>query len=97
MYAATPTGRPACQRTAGKARPGFFQKLFYYAADCKILCKRLASDDVYPLHFLPFGSESIPPRLLETTRAGVFENSFVQKNADSKRLDALVSATYLLL
>src|SRR6266853_3804332 len=31
--------------------PSFFQKLFSNAADCKILCKRLASDDVYPLSF----------------------------------------------
>src|SRR5882724_1188760 len=79
MYAATPTGRLACQRTAGKASPGFFQKLFYHSAYCKILCKRLSSDDVYPLSFLPFGSEGVPPKLLETTSAGVFKTASYRK------------------
>ena len=50
-----------------KSKPCFFRKLFYHSAGCEIFSRRLASDDVYPLHFLLFGSESIPPKSLGTT------------------------------
>jgi len=51
------------------------QKLFCHAADRKIPGQRLALDRVYPLEFLPYGSASIPPKLVKTTSTEVFKTA----------------------
>src|SRR5436309_852419 len=42
-------------------------------------CRRLLSDDVYPLRFLLFGSSSVPPRRLEITMVGVLKQLLIEK------------------
>jgi hypothetical protein len=88
-------GGQHAKRLQEKQALASFRSCFIIQPTARILCKRRASDDSYPLNFLPSGSESVPPKLLETTSARIFLDSFIQKNADSKRLDALIRMIHL--